>query len=98
MKRNIYSKKRLYHSSLQPNSLVLDIVIRSSKYTEDLNLSESLDGLRRLIATSLDAFQTVRSLGSSVRRISLTWSEMEPKQKSNGVKMLIVEKESDSCL
>ncbi|KAF3554774.1 hypothetical protein F2Q69_00017515 [Brassica cretica] len=46
-----------------PNSLVLDIVIRSSKYTEDLNLSESLDGLRRLIATSLDALQNCSLFG-----------------------------------
>ncbi|KAL0844409.1 hypothetical protein Bca101_017655 [Brassica carinata] len=47
-----------------PDSLgPLDLDIRSSKYTEDLNLSESLGGLSRLIATSLDAFQNCALFG-----------------------------------
>uniref|UniRef100_A0A1J3FTK8 TSL-kinase interacting protein 1 n=1 Tax=Noccaea caerulescens TaxID=107243 RepID=A0A1J3FTK8_NOCCA len=47
-----------------PDSLgPLDLDIRSSKYTEDLNLSESLGGLSRLIATSLDAFQNCSLFG-----------------------------------
>lgn len=40
-------------------------------------------------------FRTARSLGSTIRRTSLTWSEIEPKLKQHGVQMLIVEKESD---
>ncbi|KAG2326589.1 hypothetical protein Bca52824_009317 [Brassica carinata] len=47
-----------------PDSLgPLDLDIRSSKYTEDLNLSDSLGGLSRLIATSLDAFQNCSLFG-----------------------------------
>ncbi|XP_020884578.1 TSL-kinase interacting protein 1 isoform X1 [Arabidopsis lyrata subsp. lyrata] len=47
-----------------PDSLgPLDLDIRSSKYTEDLILSESLGGLSRLIATSLDAFQNCSLFG-----------------------------------
>lgn len=46
-------------SILQPESLgPLDLDIPSSKYhSEDLILSDSLSGLNRLIASSLDAFQ-----------------------------------------
>ncbi|CAN6824931.1 unnamed protein product [Brassica oleracea var. botrytis] len=47
-----------------PDSLgPLDLDIRSSKYAEDLNLSDSLGGLSRLIATSLDAFQNCSLFG-----------------------------------
>ncbi|KAH0930415.1 hypothetical protein HID58_016142, partial [Brassica napus] len=47
-----------------PDSLgPTDLDIRSSKYPEDLNLNKSLDGLRRLIATSLDAFQNCSVFG-----------------------------------
>ncbi|CAN7062162.1 unnamed protein product [Brassica rapa subsp. trilocularis] len=47
-----------------PDSLgPMDLDIRSSKHTEDLNLNKSLDGLRRLIATSLDAFQNCSVFG-----------------------------------
>ncbi|XP_010516928.1 PREDICTED: TSL-kinase interacting protein 1 isoform X1 [Camelina sativa] len=47
-----------------PDSLgPLDLDIRSSKYTDDLILSESLGGLSRLIATSLDAFQNCSLFG-----------------------------------
>ncbi|KAJ0258909.1 TSL-kinase interacting protein 1 [Hirschfeldia incana] len=47
-----------------PDSLgPLDLDIRSSKYTEDLNLGDSLGGLSRLIATSLDAFQNCSLFG-----------------------------------
>ncbi|CAH8357516.1 unnamed protein product [Eruca vesicaria subsp. sativa] len=47
-----------------PDSLgPLDLDIRSSKYTEDVNLSDSLGGLSRLIATSLDAFQNCSLFG-----------------------------------
>ncbi|KAL1209918.1 TSL-kinase interacting protein 1 [Cardamine amara subsp. amara] len=47
-----------------PDSLgPLDLDITSSKYTEDLILSESLGGLSRLIATSLDAFQNCSLFG-----------------------------------
>ncbi|KAF8101820.1 hypothetical protein N665_0201s0134 [Sinapis alba] len=47
-----------------PDSLgPLDLDIRSSKYTEELNLSDSLGGLSRLIATSLDAFQNCSLFG-----------------------------------
>ncbi|KAJ4872172.1 TSL-kinase interacting protein 1 [Raphanus sativus] len=50
--------------SVLPDSLgPLDLDTRSSKYTEDLNLSESLGGLSRLIATSLDAFQNCSLFG-----------------------------------
>ncbi|KAG2285431.1 hypothetical protein Bca4012_034081 [Brassica carinata] len=47
-----------------PDSLgPMDLDIRSSKHTEDLNLNKSLDVLRRLIATSLDAFQNCSLFG-----------------------------------
>ncbi|XP_010529729.1 PREDICTED: TSL-kinase interacting protein 1 isoform X2 [Tarenaya hassleriana] len=49
-----------------PDSLgPLDLDIRSSKYSnEDLILSDSLGGLSRLIASSLDAFQNCSIFGS----------------------------------
>ncbi|CAN8316766.1 unnamed protein product [Cochlearia groenlandica] len=47
-----------------PDSLgPLDLDIKSSKYSEDLILSDSLGGLSRLIATSLDAFQNCSLFG-----------------------------------
>lgn len=50
---------------LQPESLgPLDLDIPSSKYhTEDPILSDSLSGLNRLIASSLDAFQNCSFFG-----------------------------------
>ena len=65
MKKNIYIyiQRRLFYS-LQLDSLgPMDLDIRSSKHTEDLNLNKSLDGLRRLIATSLDAFRNCSLFG-----------------------------------
>lgn len=52
-------------SILQPDSLgPLDLDIPSSKYhSEDLILSDSLSGLNRLIASSLDAFQNCSFFG-----------------------------------
>ncbi|CAH2058969.1 unnamed protein product [Thlaspi arvense] len=47
-----------------PDSLgPLDLDLRSSKYSEDLIFTESLGGLSRLIATSLDAFQNCSLFG-----------------------------------
>lgn len=50
---------------LQPDSLgPLDLDIPSSKYhSEDIILSDSLSGLNRLIASSLDAFQNCSFFG-----------------------------------
>ena len=50
---------------LQPESLgPLDLDIPSSKYHgEDIILSDSLGGLNRLIASSLDAFQNCSFFG-----------------------------------
>lgn len=52
-------------SALQPDSLgPLDLDIPSSKYhSEDLILGDSLGGLNRLIASSLDAFQNCSFFG-----------------------------------
>lgn len=49
----------------QPDSLgPLDLDIPSSRYhTEDLILSDSLSGLNRLLASSLDAFQNCSFFG-----------------------------------
>lgn len=50
---------------MQPDSLgPLDLDIPSSKYRgEDIILSDSLGGLNRLIASSLDAFQNCSFFG-----------------------------------
>jgi hypothetical protein len=50
---------------MQPDSLgPLDLDVPSSKYhNEDLILSDSLSGLNRLIASSLDAFQNCSFFG-----------------------------------
>lgn len=50
---------------LQPDSLgPLDLDIPSTKYhNEDIILSDSLNGLNRLIASSLDAFQNCSFFG-----------------------------------
>ncbi|CAN6843850.1 unnamed protein product [Brassica oleracea] len=54
----------VFYSLVVPDSLgPMDLDIRSSKHTEDLNLNKSLDVLRRLIATSLDAFQNCSLFG-----------------------------------
>ena len=53
-------------SILQPDSLgALDLDISSCRYrSDDLILSDSLGGLNRLIASSLDAFQSCSFFGS----------------------------------
>lgn len=55
--------------SLQPESLgPLDLEMPSSKYhSEDFVLSDSLSGLNRLIASSLDAFQNCSFFGANKR-------------------------------
>lgn len=72
---------------LQPDSLgPLDLDIPSCKYhNDDLILSDSLGGLSRLIASSLDAFQNCSFFGSE-RKDSATVQAGESTSVSN-VKM-----------
>ncbi|XP_028115591.1 TSL-kinase interacting protein 1-like [Camellia sinensis] len=57
-----------------PDSLgPLDLDIPSSRYhTEDLILSDSLSGLNRLLASSLDVFQNCSFFGLDKKEISST--------------------------
>lgn len=49
---------------LQPESLGLDLDMPSSKYhSQEFILSDSLSGLNRLIASSVDAFQNCSFFG-----------------------------------
>lgn len=72
-------------SSLQPDSLgPLDLDIPSSKYhSEDIILSDSLGGLNRLIASSLDAFQNCSFFGMDKKESASTVEARETTSFSN---------------
>lgn len=59
---------------MQPDSLgPLELDIPSSKYPcEDLILGDSLGGLNRLIASSLDAFQNCSFFGLDKKELTTT--------------------------
>lgn len=61
----LFPSLSLVSAVLQPDSLgPLDLDVPTTKYhSEDLLLSDSLSGLNRLIASSLDAFQNCSFFG-----------------------------------